>query len=113
MSSPSFPSTHATVRDLAGSCLNALESEGRGGGSSKAQSLLEQLFQRFPGTAAVVVACLDEGGKKRLRACSRACRAAVNPALKSVTVPPDGMARIYIPLLQSACWRHLQELHLR
>jgi hypothetical protein len=75
---------------------------------------LEELLQRFPGLAATIVGCLDHGSKKCLHACSRACRDAVSQTLKGLAVPCypyDEM--IYIRLLQSPRWQHLQTLRMQ
>ena len=72
---------------------------------------LEVLFQRFPGLAATIAGFLDQGSKKRLRMCSQACKAAVNPVLTRMTVWVDTGRSL--TLLQSPNWRHLQSLCMR
>jgi hypothetical protein len=75
---------------------------------------LEELFQRFPGLAATIAGFLDQASKKRLRMCSRACRAAVDPVLTHVTVQWDDKGRsLALTQLQSPNWRHLQGLSMR
>jgi hypothetical protein len=71
---------------------------------------LEELFQRFPGLAATIADFLNKDGKKRLRMCSRACKAAVDPVLTHVTVVEDVGGSL--TLLQSPKWCHLQGLRL-
>jgi hypothetical protein len=71
---------------------------------------LEELFQRFPGLAATIADFLDQKSKKRLRLCSRTCKAAVNMVLARVKVSEDVGGSL--TLLQSPNWRHLQELHM-
>lgn len=71
---------------------------------------LEELLQRFPGLAATIVGSLDQDGKKALRICSRACKAAADPLLTRVRVA--GQTNGCIPLLFRSNWRHLHELHL-
>jgi hypothetical protein len=74
---------------------------------------LQELFIRFPGLAATIAGYLDQNSKKNLRACSRACRDAVDPTLKGITVPAEhAAAMVYLPLLQNARWHHLQDLRL-
>jgi hypothetical protein len=72
---------------------------------------LVALFQSFSGLAAAIVSYLDQDSKKKLRACSRACKAAVNPLLTRVAVSSEVGASVI--LLQSHSWHHLQELCLR
>jgi hypothetical protein len=72
---------------------------------------LEELFQRFSGPAATIAGFLDEDGKKALRMCSRACKAAVDPVLTHVTVQWDDTGRSLTPL-QSPNWQHLQGLSM-
>jgi hypothetical protein len=72
---------------------------------------LEDLFQQFPELANTIADFLDDNSKKRLRACSRTCMAAVNPSLKRVTLACCTKADAL--LLQSTHWHHLQELRLQ
>jgi hypothetical protein len=71
---------------------------------------LEELFQGFPGLAATIAGFLDQGSKKRLRMCSRTCKAAVDPVLTYVRLRGDVGGSL--TLLQSPNWHHLQELHM-